>query len=163
MRPTPLKNPGLSYDSSAEYTVPSSNECSHPLLDRSTITSKNSALAKNWDPYRAQQYNKMSRDPAAREAGSKRCKQVGGRRSAGEGGEVTSRQARYLCQWSAQSSLCHWPLANFSAYHRLKHSWYAVRSSEHAAAAFEGADGVDDDEDDLLRPNTMLGGLDQSN
>ena len=31
-----------------------------------------------------------------------------------------------------------------------------MRSSEHAAAAFEGADGVAD-EDDLLRPNTMLG------
>ena len=67
---------------------------------------------------------------------------------------ITSRQERYLCQWSAQSSLCHCPLANLSAYHRLKHSWYAARSSEHAAAAFEGADGVVD-EDDLLRPNTM--------
>ncbi|CAD6219601.1 unnamed protein product [Miscanthus lutarioriparius] len=130
-------------------------------MDRSIITSKNSAFDKNWDPYRAQQYNKMSRDPAAREQEMQARRRQEKR---GEGGRgVTSRQARYLCQWSAQSSLCHWPLANFSAYHRLKHSWYAVRSSEHAAAAFEGADGVDDDEDDLLRPNTMLGGLDQSN
>lgn len=81
------------------------------------------------------------------------------------GGEkgVTSRQARYLCHSPTQSSLCHCPLANFSAYQRLKHSWYAARSSEHAAAAAEeaaaagGGDAVD--EDDLLRPNTILSGF----
>lgn len=81
----------------------------------------------------------------------------------GEKGVVTSRQARYLCHSPTQSSLCHCPLANFSAYQRLKHSWYAARSSEQAAAAAEeaaaagGGDAVD--EDDLLRPNTILSGF----
>ena len=50
------------------------------------------------------------------------------------------------------------PLANLSAYHRLKHSWYAARRSEHAAAAADevaaAVEGVD--EDGLPRPNTML-------
>jgi hypothetical protein len=52
-------------------------------------------------------------------------------------------------------------LANFSAYHRLKQSWYAARTFEHAAAAVEAA-GVEDgvvEDDDLLRPNIMLPAL----
>ena len=50
-----------------------------------------------------------------------------------------------MFHWPTQSSLCHCPLANFSAYHRLKHSWYAARASAQAAAAAEDGEAVDGD------------------